>query len=833
MPQRSDFSYFPNSTGCIEALFSANFRSFVALLCRALVVNLLLFSSLTAAPVQEARRALLIDHPGAGIAQRTERHVVETLDLLRQQADQSGTTRTIVGIRTAFAPEGALSAATVARQRNEIAAMQRSILDRIPSLAEKSNKVKRFSTVPFLAIEVDAFELEQLVSMPEVISIEEDKPVPPTLAQSTPVVAADLAWSSGYTGSGQVLAVLDTGVDGSHPFLSGKVVSEACYSTNYAGYAASSVCPSGVTVSTASGSAMPYGGSCPTGKCDHGTHVAGIMAGKGGGAAGVSYSGVAREAALIAVQVFTRFDSPSICGSASPCVLSFTSDQIKGLERVYALRDTYDIAAVNMSLGGGRYYDQAACDGDNVSIKAAIDTLRSVGIATVIASGNNGYADSMSAPGCVSTAVSVGASWDVSYPSGIGCPSGGADYGGVDEVACFSNSIDFVDLLAPGIWISSSIPGGGYQTMAGTSMATPHVAGAWAILKEKNGILSVTQALDALTSTGLSVVNSRNGVITPRIDVDLALDTLSPPVVTVPDPPTMVSAEAGDGEVTVSFAAPANDGGASIDFYEVISNPDGVTVTCSSSPCKVNALINGSIYSFTVRAHNSEGYSAASAASNSVMPLSLSAIGEALDNTEFAWSGGGGNLWFAQSSASVNGGDAAQSGVIGHYQSSYIETSITGPGTLSFYWRVSSESGYDYLRFLFDGVEQSGAISGESGWVQKVYTIDSGLHTLRWTYDKDGSVDRGSDAGWLDSVTFIQGSERCPHAIDPVIDGSVVYTGKEACEASVSVTTGPTVTIATGADVVYKAPIVVLGPGFTARSGARFKAGASVDTTGY
>jgi hypothetical protein len=216
-----------------------------------------------------------------------------------------------------------------------------------------------------------------------------------------------------------------------------------------------------------------------------------------------------------------------------------------------------------------------------------------------------------------------------------------------------------------------------------------------------------------------------------------------------------------------------------------------------------------------------------------VTPVSSSAIGEALDNTEFAWIRGGDNVWFAQSSASVDGGNAARSGTIGHSQSSYIETSITGPGTLSFYWKVSSESGFDYLRFLFDGVEQTGAISGESGWMQKVYTIASGVHTLRWAYDKDGSVSRGSDAGWLDSVTFIQGSERCPNNIDPVIDGNVVYTGTEACEASVSITTGPTVTIATGADVVYKAPVVTLGTGFTVRSGAQFKAGASVDTTGY
>ncbi len=794
---------------------------------------MLFASNLIAAPSNESRRALITDPSGTVLAQRADPHVVETIEQLRTRADQSGTARVIVGFRTAFAPEGLLTAKTVAKQRNEIAAMQREILDRIPSLADKSHKIKRFNTVPFLAIEADSFELEQLVNLPEITSIEEDRPVPPTLAQSIPIVAADSAWGNGYTGSGQVLAVLDTGVDSTHPFLTGKVVSEACYSTTYAPYSSTSVCPGGVVESTAAGSAMPYDGTCPSGECDHGTHVAGIMAGKGGGATGVSYSGVAKEAGLIAVQVFTRFDSLSICGSSSPCVLSYTSDQVKGLERIYELRSSYDIAAVNMSLGGGQYYDQATCDSSNTSIKTAIDNLRSVNIATVIASGNNGYSDSMNAPGCVSSAVSVGASWDVSYPTGIGCASGGSDYGGVDEVACFSNSDDFLDLLAPGIWITSSIPGGGYSTWAGTSMATPHVAGAWALLKQKESSLTVDQALDALKNTGLSVVDDRNSVATPRIDVDLALDSLSPPVPTVPGAPTIGTASAGDGASTVSFTPPVDDGGAAIDFYEAASTPGGITATCAGSPCKVTGLTNGTSYSFTVRAHNSEGYSTASAPSNSVTPLSSSAIGQAVDNEELAWTSGGDNGWIAQSTTSYSGGDAAQSGAIGHSQSSYLETSITGPGTLSFYWKVSSESNYDYLRFYLDGVEQVGSISGESGWLEQVYTVDSGVHTLRWTYDKDYSVSSGSDAGWVDSVTFIQGSERCPNTINPVIEGSVIYSGKEACEASVSITTGPTVVVQNGADVVYKAPVITLGAGFSVQSGAQFKAGAGVDTTGY
>ena len=131
-------------------------------------------------------------------------------------------------------------------------------------------------------------------------------------------------------------------------------------------------------------------------------------------------------------------------------------------------------------------------------------------------------------------------------------------------------------------------------------------------------------------------------------------------------------------------------------------------------------------------------------------------IAEAVDNTQLTWTTGGNVNWFGQTSVYYNGGDAAQSGAITHNQVSYVQTTVTGPGTLSFYWKVSSESNYDYLIFYIDGTEQT-KISGEVSWTQKTYTIASGTHTLQWKYSKDGSVSSGSDAGWLDKVEFTAG----------------------------------------------------------------------------
>jgi hypothetical protein len=177
------------------------------------------------------------------------------------------------------------------------------------------------------------------------------------------------------------------------------------------------------------------------------------------------------------------------------------------MERILALRTQFSIAAINMSFGAGAF--TSPCDGTETARKAAIDNLRSVGIATVIASGNDDFSDALNAPACISTAVSVGATTKA------------------DVVPSFSNSASFLSLLAPAVSITSSLPGGRFATFSGTSFAAPHVVGAWAILKQKKPAATVDETLSALTISGLGITDPRNGITKPRIRVNQAIQTLA------------------------------------------------------------------------------------------------------------------------------------------------------------------------------------------------------------------------------------------------------------------------------------------------------------------
>lgn len=457
--------------------------------------------------------ALLVSGAGAAAAQSGSTNGLDrlndaTVQTLMAKAHQQGSVRVILLLNTEYQPEGLLAgSAAVRSQRAAIAREQKALLDSLSGLALE--EPYRFKTVPLVVVRLSAQGLQAALDSGRVSRVQEDALDAPTLAESTVVIGATAAWANGSTGAGQTIAILDTGVDQNHEFLAGKVLSEACYSTTEPADGATSLCPGGVSESLAAGSGLPCGLS--SANCQHGTHVAGIAAGKGS-----DFSGVAPDASLIAIQVFSQFENLEKCGSSSPCILSYSSDQIKALERVYELRGTYPIAAVNMSLGGGFY--TSPCPDDVRAL--IIDQLRAAGIATVVAAGNRGYTEALSAPACVPGAISVGSTGD---------GSGGTT---LDGVSSFSNRASFLTLLAPGSVITSAYAGGGFFTMSGTSMAAPHVAGAWAALKSKRPGATLDEIQAALVNTGRPIVINSSGATKPRIQVYQALLALVMPDLT-------------------------------------------------------------------------------------------------------------------------------------------------------------------------------------------------------------------------------------------------------------------------------------------------------------
>ena len=126
----------------------------------------------------------------------------------------------------------------------------------------------------------------------------------------------------------------------------------------------------------------------------------------------------------------------------------------------------------------------------------------------------------------------------------------------------------------------------------------------------------------------------------------------------------------------------------------------------------------------------------------------------ALDNQALSFTTGGNGSWFGQTGTSHDGTDAAQSGSITNSQSTWLETTVDGPGTIGFWWNTSCETNYDGLVFTVDGTTNSRISGAGRDWEQKTVEIASGSHVLRWTYAKDGSQYRGSDCGWVDQVTW-------------------------------------------------------------------------------
>ncbi len=201
-----------------------------------------------------------------------------------------------------------------------------------------------------------------------------------------------------------------------------------------------------------------------------------------------------------------------------------------------------------------------------------------------------------------------------------------------------------------------------------------------------------------------------------------------------------------------------------------------ITLTCATPDAAIRYTLDGSLPSaesslytkplkisknttICARAFKTGMLDSAIAEATYIKELSLA---EAVDATNLVFATGGNSIWVGRSLTNANDTvDAAQSGPITDSQTSWMETSINGSGTLSFWWKTSCEDdpesdNWDFVRLLVDGIERH-RLDGITDWQQITCNIGVGTHVIRWEYTKDESLSEGDDRAWVDQLSFVTG----------------------------------------------------------------------------
>lgn len=410
---------------------------------------------------------------------------------VRECADRNGEASVVVLLRAPAAPADATGrvgrGALLARLRAAVLA----------AAGDGVTIEHAYRTVPGFAARVTPEALQRLAGDPAVVRVDLDALGTVALDRSVPQIRADQVQARGIDGTGTVIAVIDTGVDAAHPDIAGALLDEECFCRggNIGGRSRPPCCPNGQARQSGAGSAASV--------ADHGPHVAGIALSRGR----IAPVGVAPGARLVAVRVL---DGQNI---------GLQSDWIAALDWIAAERP--DVRVVNMSLVSEKVFgvecERNCEDPDSCAINhlyaEVIEALWQRGTMVFAASGNVRKTNMMSAPACISRAVAVGA------------------VDRADAIASFTNRSAGLDLLAPGIAIVSDgltvdahgIPTSGLSTQSGTSMASPHAAGAAALLLSARPGLTADEVVGLLVETGAPVKDPLTGRTTPRIDAFAAL----------------------------------------------------------------------------------------------------------------------------------------------------------------------------------------------------------------------------------------------------------------------------------------------------------------------
>jgi uncharacterized repeat protein (TIGR01451 family) len=336
---------------------------------------------------------------------------------------------------------------------------------RSPEIQDK----KDYSHLPMSLKHIQSLAaLNSLKAQPGIKAVYEDGKAHHVLAQSLPLVNQPTVTAVGERGNGTTVAVIDDGID---------------YTNTAFGSCTAPGVPAGCRVV-----ASVLLGSGTTDN-SHGTNVSAVVL------------GMAPDSRIAMLNAFS--------GTSA----NF-SDIISGINWAIANRSAYNVVAINMSLGDSSQNTTQCSNSHTNPFLTPVTSATNAGISVVVAAGNDTYTNALGSPACTPGVISVGAVYDSNV--------GGITYGtlcsdtstAADKVACFSDSASYLTMLAPGAMVTAA----GY-TMAGTSQATPFVAGALAVLRSTFLAETLAQAQTRLINSGTPVTDARNNLIKPRLNL--------------------------------------------------------------------------------------------------------------------------------------------------------------------------------------------------------------------------------------------------------------------------------------------------------------------------
>jgi subtilisin family serine protease len=351
--------------------------------------------------------------------------------------------------------------------------LKRDVLAGLP--ANNGRLLRDFSRLPLVFAKIHGLKgLNWLRSRPDIRAIYPNNPIYYNLHESLPFIQQPEVAQAGFAGEGVAVAIIDTGV----------VYTNAAFGPcTSPGVPASCRVAASIDIAANDGLLDAQG---------HGTNVSAIVA------------GVAPKADLVVLDIFD--------GNGSSTALL-----LDAFNWILTNHSTYNITTVNLSLGDGGWYSTPCNSWQYNPVLLPINDVRDIGITVVAASGNEGYVDGISLPACTPGVISVGAVYDadIGFRSWTGCTDTAS---AADQITCFSNSANFLSVLAPGTFITAA-----GSTSSGTSQASPHVAGAAAVLAAAQPLYSPDQIAERLTSAGDPVIDHRNGLQFPRLNLATTL----------------------------------------------------------------------------------------------------------------------------------------------------------------------------------------------------------------------------------------------------------------------------------------------------------------------